>query len=146
MEQTAINLNSKLKNAFDYSSYRQLIVDLLARNQTTGSNQSEGMVRYTKLNFQRMKRLEKTVDLNLLKSKSAVFSWEFMFTRSMFQTADMIEQQRLLNEVANLIEQKQVTTTLNKVIRPINAANLREAHRLIERGDTIGKIVLAGWD
>ncbi|MBL4665372.1 MAG: zinc-binding alcohol dehydrogenase family protein, partial [Nitrospinaceae bacterium] len=37
------------------------------------------------------------VNLGTLKKKSATFVWEFMFTRSMYQTTDMIEQQRLLN-------------------------------------------------
>lgn len=87
----------------------------------------------------------KPLELDLLKSKSATFVWEFMFTRSMFQTADMIEQQRLLNEIANLIDNGTIKTTLNEVIRPINAANLRKAHALIEQGNTIGKLVLADW-
>ena len=86
------------------------------------------------------------VDLDLLKSKSVGFVWEFMFTRSMYQTADMIEQQRLLTSIAKLIDQGELVTSVNKVIRPINAENLRKAHALIEQGNTIGKIVLADWD
>ena len=88
---------------------------------------------------------EEPVNLNLLKSKSVIFSWEFMFTRSMFQTDDMIEQQRLLNAVAELVDRSQLVTTLSEVIRPINAANLRKVHGLIEQGNTIGKLVLADW-
>lgn len=85
------------------------------------------------------------VDLNLLKSKSAAFVWEFMFTRSMHQTADMIDQQRLLNEIADQIDDGKLISTTNKIVRPINAANLRKAHALVEQGNTIGKIVLADW-
>lgn len=85
------------------------------------------------------------LDLGLLKSKSATFVWEFMFTRSMYRTPDMDEQRKLLNAVADLIDQGQLTTTLNQVIRPITAANLRQAHARIEQGNTIGKIVLADW-
>ena len=87
----------------------------------------------------------KPVDLDLLKLKSATFAWEFMFTRSMFQTPDMIEQQHLLNEIATLIDSGEIKTTLNEVIRPINAANLRDAHAKIEHGSAIGKVVLADW-
>lgn len=87
----------------------------------------------------------KPLELDLLKSKSATFSWEFMFTRSMFKTSDMIEQQRLLNTIAELIDNGTLKTTLNKVIRPINAGHLRKAHALIEQGDAIGKVVLADW-
>lgn len=85
------------------------------------------------------------VELGLLKSKSASFTWEFMFTRSMFQTPDMIEQQKLLNRISDLVDKGKLVTTINNVIRPINASNLRKAHALIEQGATIGKIVLANW-
>ncbi|NKB81196.1 MAG: zinc-binding alcohol dehydrogenase family protein [Nitrospirales bacterium] len=85
------------------------------------------------------------VDLDLLKSKSATFVWEFMFTRSMYQTPDMIEQQRLLTSIAKLIDEGQLVTTVNEVIRPINAENLRKAHASIEQGNTIGKVILADW-
>jgi len=85
------------------------------------------------------------VNLGLLKSKSASFIWEFMFTRSMYQTPDMIEQQRLLNKIAVLVDKGELVTTTNNVIRPINASNLRKAHALVEQGNTIGKIVIADW-
>ena len=85
------------------------------------------------------------IDLDLLKSKSAAFIWEFMFTRSMYQTPDMIEQQRLLNGIADLVDNGKLVTTTNNVIRPINAHNLRKAHALVEQGNTIGKVVLADW-
>jgi zinc-binding alcohol dehydrogenase family protein len=85
------------------------------------------------------------VELNDLKSKAATFSWEFMFTRSMYKTEDMIEQQNLLNLIAELINQDQLVTTVNIVMKPINAENLRKAHEMIEQGSAIGKIVLADW-
>ncbi len=86
------------------------------------------------------------IDLNELKSKSATFTWEFMFTRSMFKTEDMNEQHMLLNEIAKLINEKMLVTTVNEVMRPINAENLRKAHAFIEQGRAIGKIVLADWE
>lgn len=85
------------------------------------------------------------VDLGALKSKSATLVWEFMFTRSMYQTDDMIEQQRLLNAIAELVENGKLATTVHQVIRPISAENLRKAHARIEKGNAIGKIVLADW-
>ena len=87
----------------------------------------------------------KEVDLALLKQKSATFAWEFMFTRSMFQTPDMAEQGRLLNEVAVLVDAGKVRSTVTKRLTPINAENLREAHRQLEGLGVIGKIVLEGW-
>lgn len=86
------------------------------------------------------------VNLTQLQSKSATFVWEFMFTRSMYQTDDMIEQHRLLNELTQLIDAGKIKTTLNKTLSPINAENLRTAHAQLEQGHTIGKIVLAGWE
>jgi NADPH2:quinone reductase len=88
---------------------------------------------------------EDTLDLNLLKSKSAHFVWEFMFTRSMYKTADMIEQHNLLNRIAELIDTGKIKTSLSKTLSPINAENLRLAHTQIETGKTIGKIVLTDW-
>lgn len=79
------------------------------------------------------------------KRKSVSVHWEFMFTRSMFQTADMAEQGRLLNMVANLIDDGRIKTTLNEVLRPINAENLLKAHAVIESGKSKGKIVLEGF-
>ncbi|SMC18683.1 zinc-binding alcohol dehydrogenase family protein [Andreprevotia lacus DSM 23236] len=82
------------------------------------------------------------VPVELLKSKSALYSQEFMFTRSMFQTADMIEQHRLLNEVAKLVDAGTLRSTVGEHYGAINAANLRRAHATLEAGQTIGKIVL----
>ena len=85
------------------------------------------------------------VDLDLLKLKSASFSWELMFTRSMFGTPDMIEQHHLLNEVSALVDAGKLRSTSAEVVGPITAANLRKAHAQIETGRTIGKVVLQGW-
>ena len=85
------------------------------------------------------------LDLNILKSKSVAFTWEFMFTKSMFNTSNIGSQGALLNEVAKLIDNKLIRTTLTEVVPKINANNLRDVHRRIESGQTLGKIVLAGW-
>lgn len=85
------------------------------------------------------------LELGLLKSKSAAFSWESMFTRSMFQTPDIAEQGGILNQIAALIDAGTLRTTHTETLSPIGAANLREAHARLESGRTIGKLVLAGW-
>ena len=86
-----------------------------------------------------------SVDLNALKRKSATFVWEFMFTRSMYQTEDMIEQHKLLTQVARWVDAQMIQSTLTKTLSPIHAANLRTAHAQIEAGHMIGKLVLTGW-
>lgn len=88
---------------------------------------------------------EKPISLGLLKDKSATFVWEFMFTRSKYQTEDMIKQHEILNEIAFMIENREVKTTLNTTLNPINAKNLRRAHQMLESGETIGKIVIEGF-
>jgi zinc-binding alcohol dehydrogenase family protein len=85
------------------------------------------------------------VEIGLLKSKSASFSWEFMFARALYQTPDMEKQGEILKEVSALIDAGTLRTTLTETLSPINAANLRKAHAALESGRTIGKIALAGW-
>lgn len=80
-----------------------------------------------------------------MKMKAASLRWEFMFARAMFQTADMIEQHRLLTHVANEIDAGRIRTTLDKVLSPINAENIRAAHALIETGQAKGKIVVQSF-
>jgi zinc-binding alcohol dehydrogenase family protein len=86
-----------------------------------------------------------SIDLNALKRKSATFAWEFMFTRSMYETEDMIEQHHLLTKMSQWIEEQKIQSTLTETLSPINAANLRTAHAKIEAGHMIGKFVLTGW-
>lgn len=87
----------------------------------------------------------KALPIGVFKSKSISIHWEFMFTRGMFVTADIARQHDILAEVAALIDAGKIKTTLNKVISPINVANLKQAHSDIESGNSIGKIVLQGW-
>ncbi|MGJ8655434.1 MAG: zinc-binding alcohol dehydrogenase family protein [Akkermansiaceae bacterium] len=85
------------------------------------------------------------IELDMLKPKSATFAWEFMFTRSLYETDDMIEQQNLLNHVGSLIDAGEVRTTVNTVLSPINAENVRKAHATLEGGHALGKIVIENW-
>ncbi|MCJ8168071.1 zinc-binding alcohol dehydrogenase family protein [Atopomonas sediminilitoris] len=85
------------------------------------------------------------LDIRALKQKSLSLHWEFMYTRSLFGTADMIEQHHLLNRVAELIDAGTLRTTLGEHFGQINAANLRKAHALLESGKSRGKIVLEGF-
>jgi len=81
-------------------------------------------------------------NLDQLKSKSAGFVWEFMFTRSMYKTVDRIKQHELLNEIAQLVDSGEIKTTLNKTYTQISVDNIIAAHKQLEIGSSIGKIVL----
>lgn len=78
----------------------------------------------------------------MLKPKSLSLHCEGMFTRSSWQTDDMIEQHRLLDRVAALVEEGRIRTTANRDGGPLNAENLRRAHAFQEAGRAIGKTVL----
>lgn len=86
-----------------------------------------------------------SLDVMPLKRKSLSLHWELMFTRSLYETPDMIAQHVLLNRIASLIDEGVLRTTLGEHFGPINAANMRRAHALVESGKAKGKIVLEGF-
>jgi zinc-binding alcohol dehydrogenase family protein len=83
--------------------------------------------------------------MSAFKGKAISVHWESMFTRSSFQTPDMIAQHHLLDDVADLIDKGVLRTTMDQTFGTINAANLKRAHALLESGKSRGKIVLEGW-
>jgi len=86
-----------------------------------------------------------TLDVMPMKRKALSLHWELMFTRSLFETPDMIKQHELLNRVASLIDESVLKTTLGEHFGTINAENMRRAHAVIESGKAQGKIVLEGF-
>ncbi|GAB4071989.1 zinc-binding alcohol dehydrogenase family protein [Ancylobacter sonchi] len=86
-----------------------------------------------------------TLDVMSFKRKAVSTHWEFMFTRSLFQTADMAEQGKLLDAVAQLVDEGNIRTTVTEILHPINAENLAKAHAWLESGRAKGKIVLEGF-
>jgi zinc-binding alcohol dehydrogenase family protein len=85
------------------------------------------------------------IDVRKFKRKAVSLHWELMFTRSLFNTADMVEQHRILNRIAELVDAGTIRTTVNEHFGSINAANLKRAHALLESGKAQGKIVLEGF-
>ena len=71
----------------------------------------------------------KALDVSKLKRKSLSLHWEFMYTRSMFETPDMIEQHNLLNRVAQLIDAGTLKTTVGEhFARPRIVQEIGRAH------------------
>ncbi|MBY5364170.1 zinc-binding alcohol dehydrogenase family protein [Rhizobium leguminosarum] len=87
----------------------------------------------------------KTLDIVPFKRKAVSVHWELMFTRPLYGTPDMIEQHKLLNRVSDLVDGGKIRTTLSEIVGPINAANLKIAHAMVESGRMKGKAVLAGF-
>ena len=82
------------------------------------------------------------IDINKLKPKSVSFSWEFMFTRSMFNTEDIEEQGNILTQIAKLVDENKIKSTLTKTIEGFSVENIKEAHKISESGKAIGKIAI----
>ncbi len=86
-----------------------------------------------------------SLDAVPLKRKAASLHWEFMFARSMWQTADMVEQGRLLNRVSELVDRDELRSTQTQTFSPISVENLKKAHATAESGKAIGKVTLSGF-
>ncbi len=86
-----------------------------------------------------------TLNIVPFKNKSVSVHWELMFTRSLFKTDDMQEQHVILNNIATMIDQGQIKTTVGEHLGKINAANLRKAHQHLESQTAKGKVVLEGF-
>jgi zinc-binding alcohol dehydrogenase family protein len=84
------------------------------------------------------------VAINAFQSKSVAICWELMFTRAMYETADMQAQHDILAEAARLLGDGTLRHTMKQRYGPLNAENLRRAHAAIESGRMIGKLVLSG--
>lgn len=85
---------------------------------------------------------EHPLDQSKLKSKSAALHWEFMYTRSMYQTADMARQGEILNEVAKLVDNGVVESSLSETLRGLSVESISEAHRKVLDGHMRGKVVV----
>lgn len=82
------------------------------------------------------------VDLRAFKLKSVSLHWEFMYTRSMFQTEDMEEQSRLLTRVGELLDAGILKSTLSETNQGLTPENIRKMHVKQESQTMMGKQVL----
>lgn len=82
------------------------------------------------------------LDINAMKQKSLSLHWEFMFTRSMFQTQDISRQGEILQRVSELLQSGQLTTSLQQELSPLNATTLEQAHQQLRSQHTLGKVVI----
>lgn len=85
------------------------------------------------------------IDLQKLTKKRVTFAWKWMYSKSYYQTEDMISQHEILNKLSKLYEDNELIP-INKIsYSPINAENMRKAHADVESGKMVGKVVLTGW-
>ncbi|WP_168194370.1 zinc-binding alcohol dehydrogenase family protein [Formicincola oecophyllae] len=87
----------------------------------------------------------KALDVVSLKRKSLALHWEWMFTPAYYHLPSMARQGKILAQVAQLVDQGKVRTTLNDLLGPLDPGSLAQAHTMLESGRTVGKIVLEGF-
>jgi len=87
----------------------------------------------------------KVLDIAPFKNKSLSVHWEFMFTRSLFNSPTLSRQHDLLNRVTTLIDNGTIRSTMTQRVQGICADNLKSVHAQIESGGTRGKIVIDGF-
>jgi len=85
-------------------------------------------------------------DMNVLKTKSAGFVWEFMFTRPLFKTKNMTAHHQILTHIAKLLDEGKIINTLQQKMGPITPENITQAHQQLLTGKTIGKIALTAME
>ncbi len=84
-------------------------------------------------------------DFGMLFQKAVSLHFELMFVRPRAGRPSIIRQHEILDTVAGLVEEGTLRSTLTRTLSPISAATLMEAHRLVEAGSMIGKVVVSGW-
>lgn len=85
---------------------------------------------------------EKPLDQSKLKQKSVALHWEFMFTRSMFKTPDMAEQGEILKQIAKLLDEGKLKSTLKETLHGLSVETLQAAHEKVGSGRMQGKLVI----
>ena len=86
------------------------------------------------------------IDLQQLTKKRATFSWEWMYSKSYYQTTDMVSQHTILDHISQLYNQQKLAPIATETYSPINAETMRKAHTDVESGRMVGKVTLVGWD
>ncbi|MCB2427035.1 zinc-binding alcohol dehydrogenase family protein [Methylophaga pinxianii] len=85
---------------------------------------------------------QQPVDLNLLKNKSAGLVWEFMFTRPHMKTQDIERQGIILQRIAEMADLNQLQPVSQQHFDKLTPQTLDQAHHLLSKSQTIGKITL----
>lgn len=81
-------------------------------------------------------------NIQALMHKSARLVWEYMFTRSTYQTEDMAVQHEILAQASALVDVGELKGTLTKTLSPLGLQTLAQAHAALEAGGMIGKLVI----
>lgn len=135
--------NELLNGAMSYQTYTKLIEDLLAQGKTTGNTQNEEYLKYTELNFHRMKRLDKTSSINnelkeVLQKIKKPLVWLVL---SEAWCGDAAQNLPLLNKMA---EENPENISLKIILRDENLAIMDKY--LTNGGRSIPKLIILKKD
>lgn len=83
----------------------------------------------------------KELNIAHFKQKSITTTWEFMFSKTMFNYHPE-EQGILLNEISLLVEAGTIKSTMREEMQGLTPENLKNAHETLESSKSFGKIVL----
>lgn len=75
-------------------------------------------------------------------SKSIIFSYELMYTRSLYKTDDWVKQHEYLTELKEKVEKGAIKTTMSEHYSEMNEETLTQAYKQLQDGHTVGKIVV----
>jgi Thioredoxin len=103
-----------LQKSQTYEAYMQLMTDLTSQSKTTGDDQSEIFIEFTKLNLSRINRLNKTAQLNL-ELTGMVEKWTMPMTILVITEAwcgDAAQQLPWFRKIANLNKLIEIKTIL----------------------------------
>ncbi|MFD2908828.1 thioredoxin family protein [Flavobacterium ardleyense] len=131
-------IEQTLQNSFSYSDYRKTITELIEQGKSTGHEQSEDLLNYSKLNESRLNRLEKTIavteevksDLEKLDKK---YIWLVLAEGWCGDAAQIVPVIYKMSEVAENV-------TLKIALRDDNDALMQ--HFLTNGGKAIPKLLI----
>lgn len=104
-----INYNEIFQNqSINYLAYRNLVDKLLAEGKTTGEDHSEAMLHYTKMNVQRMNRVDKTTTLtdSLLNAVNNIRGTYHLLVITEGWCGDAAQIVPVINQVVNAVPNK----------------------------------------
>ncbi|WEV36179.1 zinc-binding alcohol dehydrogenase family protein [Lactobacillus sp. ESL0677] len=81
------------------------------------------------------------IDLQKLTRKRVTFVWEWMFSKTYYHVNEA-SQGKILSQIASLLANQTIKSTVTTTLAPINATNLRKAHKMVQSGHMIGKVVV----
>lgn len=141
---------NNLEKSISYKEYRKLVADLLAEGKSTGENQTDDLLNYSKLNNSRMKRLDKTFNLSenskdTIQNSTKKYSWIVLTESWCGDAAHALPIINKIAEVSDNIELKIVLRDENELLMDQFLTNGSRSIPKLIAIDTDTKEVVNSW-